>query len=224
MKIVKSLKITLAAATLFAVTACTASAPKQGSESAQSVIQPPVSIENSETAKNTPTPTPTPEATPTPVASPTSEGYKLGNGDTLRITVFGEPELSGEFQVDGTGMISMPLIGEINASGQSVRQVQRAMENLFKDGYLNNPRISAEVVNFRPFYILGEVSRPGEYPYTDGLTVLNAIATAQGYTYRANKKVIFVRGADEKEERQVRLTSTTPVNPGDTLRIGERLF
>ncbi len=226
MNVITSLKLAFAAGALLAVTACSTAATTRDVDAGSASIQPPVTM-------STPTPTPTPTATPASEsqtssfsrAKPTdSLGYKLGNGDTVRITVFGEPDLSGEFQVDGTGMISMPLIGEIEATGQSVRQVQRALEEQFRNGYLNNPRISAEVINFRPYYILGEVSRPGEYPYSDGLTILNAIATAEGYTYRANKKVIFVRGAGQKEEREVKLTSTTPVHPGDTLRVGERLF
>lgn len=225
MNVLGNLKIAFAAATLLTAAACATTAPAPTSEVAAdtTAIKPPVTLSNTNSAADSPAAPVTVPAVATKKPAD-SLGYKLGNGDTLRVTVFGEPNLSGEFQVDGTGMISMPLIGEISATGKSVRQVQRAMEKLFRDGYLNNPRISAEIINFRPYYILGEVSRPGEYPYSDGLTILNAIATAEGYTYRANKKVIFVRGAGEKEEREVRLTSTSAVNPGDTLRVGERLF
>ncbi len=181
-------------------------------------------------------PAPTPTVAPTPVAveatadaaplntASIADGYKLGNADRLRITVFGEPTLSGEFVVDGTGQISLPLIGEIHATGKTVREVQREYEGKLKDGYLNSPRVSAEVIDFRPYYILGEVGRPGEYPYQDGLTVLNAVATAGGFSYRANKKTVFVRGANATEEVAVPLTSSTQVTPGDTIRIGERLF
>lgn len=148
----------------------------------------------------------------------------LGNGDKLRITVFGEPELSGEYVVDGAGMISMPLIGEVETLGLTIREVQRKLEGLYQRGYLNNPKISAEVINFRPYYIMGEITKPGEYPFTSGLTVLNAIATAEGYTYRANKRVVFVRSSNATREREVRVTSSLMVQPGDTIRIGERLF
>ncbi len=150
--------------------------------------------------------------------------YALGSGDKVRITVFGEPELSGEFVVDGGGAISMPLIGEVNAAGLDIRQLQRRIETLFRNDYLKEPRVSAEILNYRPFYIMGEVNRPGEYPYTAGLTVLNAVATAQGFTYRANKKAVFVRGANAANENETPLTSSTMVQPGDTIRIGERLF
>ena len=151
--------------------------------------------------------------------------YLLGNGDRVRITVFGEPDLSGEFEVDGFGQVSVPLIGEVSAVNKTIRDLQRDLEARYRGGgYLLDPKISAEVVNYRPYYIMGEVNLPGEYPYISGLTVLNAVATAQGFTYRANKKVVFVRGANDTQEREVRLSSTLQVQPGDTVRIGERLF
>lgn len=150
--------------------------------------------------------------------------YRLGTGDKLRVIVFNEAELSGEFVVDGTGMVSLPLIGEVMASGLTVREFQRSVELALSDGYLNEPRVSAEVLNYRPFYILGEVNQPGTYPYSDGLTVLNAVATAQGFTYRANQKVVFIRRSGEAREQRYELKSTTLVTPGDTVRIAERLF
>jgi protein involved in polysaccharide export with SLBB domain len=153
-----------------------------------------------------------------------TEDYRLGSGDKLRIIVFDEPSLSGEFLVDGTGAVSLPLIGEIEASGKTVRELQRDIELALKDGYLNDPKVSAEVLNFRPFYILGEVNIPGTYPYTDGLTVLNAVATAGGFTYRANERVVYIRRAGELKEQPYKMTSSTPVRPGDTVRIGERIF
>lgn len=152
-------------------------------------------------------------------------GYNLGNGDRLRVTVFGEEDMSGEFLVDGTGQVSIPLVGEVPAAGRSVRDFQRTLETrLVEGGILLNPRVSAEVINFRPYYILGEVGLPGEYPYTDSLTVLNAVATAQGFSYRANKKTIGIRGIDDTEEQRVRLTPDLKVRPGDTIRVLERVF
>lgn len=150
--------------------------------------------------------------------------YKLGAGDQLRVTVFGEAELSGEYVLDGTGVVSMPLIGDVAALNLTVREFQRALEQSFANGYLRNPRVSAEVLNYRPFYILGEVRQPGEYPYTNGLTVLNAIATAGGFTYRANDNVVMIKGAEDSQEYRVRLEPTTKIMPGDTIRIVERFF
>lgn len=150
--------------------------------------------------------------------------YKLGSGDKIRVIVYGEPDLSGEFVVDGSGTISMPLVGEIEAAGQTIRTFQRALETSLLDGYLTDPRVSAEVLNFRPFYILGEIEEAGEYPYIIGLTVLNAIATAGGFTYRANKRQVFIKHAGASDEQAYDLEASTPVRPGDTLRIPERFF
>jgi polysaccharide export outer membrane protein len=90
--------------------------------------------------------------------------------------------------------------------------------------YLRAPNVSVEVANYRPFFILGEVQRPGTYPYSASLTVLNAVATAGGFTYRANRGRVFIRHANESREHSYPLTIATPVLPGDTVRIGERLF
>ena len=152
------------------------------------------------------------------------EEYRLGSGDKLRIIVFDELALSGEFLVDGSGMVSMPLIGEVQATGLTVREFQRGVETSLREGYLNDPKVSAEVLNFRPYYILGEVNKPGTYPFSDNLTVFNAVATAEGFTYRANQRVVYIRRAGETQEHQYQLTSTARVNPGDTVRIAERIF
>jgi len=157
-------------------------------------------------------------------ADPATAEYRLGAGDKVRVIVFDEPSLSGEFAVSGSGQVSLPLIGEINAMGVSVPEFQAEIERLLLDGYLKNPRVSVEVLNYRPFYILGEVKKPGEYPYTNGLTVMNAVARAEGFTYRANTKRVFIKRAGETQERETSLTSTTIVSPGDTVRIVERFF
>jgi protein involved in polysaccharide export with SLBB domain len=157
-------------------------------------------------------------------AAPHLFDYKLGAGDKLRIIVFGEDSLTGEFVVSGAGKIAFPLIGDIDAVGKTIPELQVALEEKLADGYLKMPKVSAEVLNYRPFYILGEVMKPGEYPYTNGLTVLNAVATAQGFTYRADTHKVFIRRAATKDEMPEPLTPTTPVEPGDTIRIGERFF
>ena len=150
--------------------------------------------------------------------------YKLGSGDQLRIIVFGEENLSGEFIIDNSGYVSMPLIGEIEAQRKSIREFQRSVEAKLLEGYLKDPRVSAEVLNFRPYYILGEVTTSGEYPFSGGLTVLNAVATAGGFTYRANTKVVYIKRAGEQNEVQYPLTVSTAVQPGDTIRVAERMF
>lgn len=162
---------------------------------------------------------------PAPVGTPVqSMDYLLGPADKVRVTVYGEPSLSGEFFVTGSGLMSLPLIGEIKAGGMTVGQFQLAVQKALSDGYLKDPRVSAEVLTFRPFYILGEVEKPGTYPYTSGLTVLNAVATAGGFTYRADKKNVWIKHMGETTENKSELTPSIIVAPGDTIRIGERFF
>jgi protein involved in polysaccharide export with SLBB domain len=169
-----------------------------------------------------PAPAPAGPSIATTASTPTV--YQLGTGDQIRISVFGQPDLSGQFVVDGTGAIALPLIGTIQAQGKSTTELEQTIYDRLIDGYVRDPQVSAEVINYRPFYILGEVSNPGEYPYTNNLTVLNAVASAGGFTYRANKRVVFIKSADANQEVTVTLDSTATVQPGDTIRIGERIF
>lgn len=150
--------------------------------------------------------------------------YRMGSGDKIRVITFGEEALTGEFSIGGSGMVSLPLIGEVKAAGLSVPEFQSQVEARLKEGYLKEPRVSVEVLNYRPFYILGEVEKPDTYPYTNGLTVLNAVATAGGFTYRANTKKVFIKRSDSTVEQEFPLTSQTLVAPGDTIRVGERFF
>lgn len=150
--------------------------------------------------------------------------YRLGSGDQVNINTFGEPTLSGTFPVQGSGMVSIPLVGEVRAQGLTTVEFARAVEDALRDGFLKDPKVSVDVTNYRPFYILGEVTKPGEYPYTNGLTVMNAVATANGFTYRANTHQVFIKRANDPIEHSVELTTTTMVEPGDTIRIKERYF
>ena len=157
-------------------------------------------------------------------APQTVSDYRLASADKVRIDVFGEDALGGEFVVNAEGKVALPLIGEVQAAGLTVAQLQDTVTQALRQGYLNQPRVTAQVLTYRPIYTLGEVNRPGEYPYVPDLTALNAVATAQGFTYRANTRRIFVRRAGSQVEEAQPLTADTRVSPGDTLRIGERYF
>ncbi|MDB5429089.1 MAG: periplasmic protein involved in polysaccharide export [Caulobacter sp.] len=168
-----------------------------------------------------------PVAAPAAPAAPATfepSDYVLGPGDKLRLIVFGEETLSGEFVIASNGTVALPLIGDVQAAGLTVRDFQGKVEDELRKGYLRDPRVSAEVLNYRPFYILGEVNKPGEYPYTNGLTVLNAIATAGGFTYRAKTNKAYIRRANETSERAYDMSSVLTVAPGDTIRIAERFL
>jgi polysaccharide export outer membrane protein len=150
--------------------------------------------------------------------------YRLGLGDKVRINVYGQPGLSGEYQVSGGGTVNMPLIGEVPAVDLTAKELEATLIARYGDGFLQNPSIVVEVYDFRPFFVLGEVERPGSYPAREGTTLLGAIATAGGYTYRANTKRIFIQRAGESTEYEVDPKSIISVNPGDVIRVAERYF
>lgn len=155
----------------------------------------------------------------------TGHEYKLGPGDKVRVTVFGEDALSGEFIVANNGAVAVPLIGEVTAGGLTPSAFQIAVqEKLTSSGMVKTPRVSTDVISYRPYYILGEVSKPGQYPYAVGLTMTKAVATAGGFTYRANNRIIYVTREGTTREIPVNLTAATTVGPGDTIRVGERYF
>jgi protein involved in polysaccharide export with SLBB domain len=159
-----------------------------------------------------------------PQAHNDSGVYRLGPGDKVRVTTFGETSLTGDFTVGPAGRVSLPLVGDIAATGLTSSEFQAAVETALRSGFLRDPKVSVEVITYRPFYILGEVQRPGEYPYTSALTVQRAVATANGFTYRANTKKVYIKHANSDEEKSYPLTASTPVSPGDTIRIVERFF
>ncbi|HEX3810655.1 MAG TPA: polysaccharide biosynthesis/export family protein [Rhizomicrobium sp.] len=158
------------------------------------------------------------------VRAPPKPGYLLATGDKVRVTVFGEDDLSGEFQLDGNGFISLPLIGQVHASGLTTDQLAGAITNDLREGYLNQPRVSVAISTYRPFYIIGQVNKPGEYPYVNDMTVLNAVAMGGGYTDAANETTVYVRGKDESDEHAVIADSTTQIHPGDVVRVQKSTF
>lgn len=157
-------------------------------------------------------------------SSRTVGDYQLDAGDKIRLSVFGEEDLSGEFVVSSAGTLSLPLAGDIPAKGRTIVEIQRAVEESLRSRYILNPQVSAEVLTYRPFYVLGEVNKPGTYPFAAGLTVLNAVATAGGFTYRADSRRVYIRRDTSLNEEVFALTSSLQVAPGDTLRIAERKF
>ena len=149
--------------------------------------------------------------------------YSLGSGDKLRVIVFGEENLSGEFDIGGSGTVALPLIGQVPAKGRTLSEFEDAVEARLRDGYLTNPRVSVEVLNYRPFYIYGEIASAGQYPYTSDMTILNAVAVAGGYTYRANTDRVYITRGDGAEVAYP-ASQAVKVLPGDIVRIPERFF
>ena len=152
-------------------------------------------------------------------AASVEDSYQLGTGDKVRVIVFGEEDLGGEFTIDGNGRISLPLIGDLAASGQTASMLEQQIETKLADGYVNNPRVSVEITTYRPFYVIGEVNHPGEYAYVNGMSALNAIALAGGYTQRSQESTIYIRRNGKPDEEAVSADQMTRIYPGDVIRV-----
>ena len=168
------------------------------------------------------------ESSPPPTASAQSadaglSGYKLGAGDRVRITVFGQQDLTGEYAIDGQGNLAFPLINQVKAGGLSGEQLAKSIEKGLSPDYIQNPNVSVEVIGYRPFYIVGEVQRPGSYPFVNGMAVINAVALAGGFTYRAREENFWIRRANTGLDK-VAAGPATPVFPGDVITVRERYF
>lgn len=153
-----------------------------------------------------------------------NQSYQLRAGETVQIITYGEETLTGEFSIGANGILSFPLVGNIKAAGLTPADLGVNIAAALAEGYVLNPQVNVEVKSYRPIYILGEVNKPGEYPYNPDMTVLAAIAKADGFTYRAQQKQIFIKRSDHPKEVKIMLGSNTRIYPGDTIRVMERFF
>lgn len=156
--------------------------------------------------------------------SEADEPYLLDSGDKLRVTVFGQTDLSGDFSVDGGGNIAIPLIPPVQARGLTTSELQAAIAASLGKTLLRNPNVSVQVMEFRPFFILGEVQKAGQYPYVSGMTVQSAVAIAGGFSYRANQDVVHITRKRGDRLVEMNVETSAPVRPGDTILVGERYF
>jgi protein involved in polysaccharide export with SLBB domain len=159
---------------------------------------------------------------PAPAAN--EAAYKLGPGDRIRINVFNHDELSGEYQLDSECRFSMPLIDVVEADDLNSAELEALLVAKIKPDYLVNPRIFIQLVTYRPYYLVGEVGGRGAFPYIAGMTYLKAVAIAGGFTYRAKKEYVFVVRADDPEQNEIKLSVNEKVQPGDIIRVAERIF
>jgi polysaccharide biosynthesis/export protein len=157
-------------------------------------------------------------------AASAHEPYTLDTGDRLRVIVFGQDSLSNTYAVDSVGHISMPLIGAIGAKGQSTKGLEQHIAGRLRAGFLREPKVSVEVEQYRPFFILGEVTTSGQYPFINGMTVQTAVAVAGGFQPRADRHVAVVTRTINGEVVSGKVPLETPVRPGDTITIRERYF
>lgn len=156
--------------------------------------------------------------------SPVSQQYRIAKGDKVKINTFGEDRFSGEFVVHGDGKITFPLFGGVPAAGSTSDELAVTIASRLAPDYLREPQVTAEVISFRPVHILGEVAKPGQYPYVEGMTMYALIAQAGGHSYRANRNYVYVRRDGYTAEHRIQVLSGTPVQPGDTIRIPQRIF
>ena len=149
---------------------------------------------------------------------------QLQPGEKIRVTVFGENSLSGEYQIDPSGFVSLPLAGTVKAAGLTRNDLAKELEASLRSSYLKDPKVTVSILEFRPFFILGEVEKPGSYPYSSGLNVMSAIATAGGTTYRASQSTVLIQHAGEGEMRAYDASKSIPILPGDIIQVPRRYF
>jgi len=153
------------------------------------------------------------------IASP-----KLQPGDKIRVTVYGEDKLGGDYQIDQSGQISLPLAGTVAAVGLTQAELEQALAKKFRSEYLKSPKVTVTIATLQPFYMMGEVQKPGEYPYRSGLNVLTAVAIAGGPTYHASRTTVEIQRRGETSMREYPISVSVPVLPGDVIRVPERYF
>ncbi len=160
---------------------------------------------------------------PEPVMRPYVATH-LQPGDRIKVTVYGEENLNGVYDIDPSGNVSLPLAGTVRATGRTKTELQREITAKYKSDYLQNPKVTVDVVNFRPFYVMGEVRNPGEYAYRGDLDVLSATTMAGGLTYRADRSTVLIKHPGEPNWTEYALAPTVIIGPGDLIRIPERYF
>jgi len=151
--------------------------------------------------------------------------YTLDSGDRLRIVVFGQDGLTNSYVVDASGDIAMPLIGSVVARGLTTDQLSQRLSDLLRQGFIREPHVAVEIEAYRPFFILGEVAQPGQYPYVANMTVETAVAIAGGFGPRGERKsVIISRNYGNGQILRFRTPITAQIQPGDTIQVQERWF
>jgi polysaccharide export outer membrane protein len=159
-----------------------------------------------------------------PLAASPAEAYRLGSGDEIRVSVFGFDALNGTYAVSDVGMVAIPLLGAVPVQGHSTDEVETILATILRSRDIApKASVSVQVQKYRPFYILGEVQKPGEFPYAPGMTILKAVSIAGGYTFRADTKQAIVTRSGAHPER-ARANPMDAIRPGDTILVPEAWF
>lgn len=159
------------------------------------------------------------------VTLPDPEPYRLDNGDKLRVTVFGQEALTGEYTVDGAGFLSMPLLGQVQARGSTAGELeQQISQRLVSESLLVSPSVNVQILTYRPFFILGEVNQPGQFTYIENMTVLTAVAVGGGFTHRASTDTFTITRKIGNKVIEARAQRNTVLQPGDVVYVHERIL
>ncbi|TPQ36819.1 sugar transporter [Bradyrhizobium guangdongense] len=161
---------------------------------------------------------------PMPVAARHDASYRLDAGDKLRVVVYGQEGLTNTYAIDAGGSITLPLIGAVPARGRTTAGLAADIAARLRNGYIREPSVAVEIESYRPFFILGEVTAPGQYPYVPNMTVESAVAIAGGFSPRAKRDVVTITHNDAGGSMRMVVPLGTPVGPGDTVFVGERWF
>jgi polysaccharide export outer membrane protein len=161
-------------------------------------------------------------AGPTPVAYDNS--YRLDAGDKLRVVVYGQDGLTNSYAIDAGGSITMPLIGAVPARGKTPAGLASEITGRLRNGYIRDPSVAVEIESYRPFFILGEVAAPGQYPYVPNMSVESAVAIAGGFSPRAKRDQVTLTHTDSSGPARMIVPLGTPISPGDTVLVSERWF
>ena len=157
-------------------------------------------------------------------AAAEDSGYLLGTGDRIKVAVFNEENLSGDFDVDNAGLVRLPMIGTTRVGGLTAHGAEDVITQRLAAGYLTTPRVTVTVINTRPFFILGEVNKPGEYPSTANMNALTAVALAGGFTGHAASSTVYIQRQGQTAEREYPADQRTKIYPGDVVRVDDTVF
>jgi polysaccharide export outer membrane protein len=160
----------------------------------------------------------------TPLPASYDRQYRLDAGDKLRVVVYGQEGLTNSYAIDAGGAITMPLIGSVAARGLTPSGLASHIAARLRDGYIREPSVAVEIETYRPFFILGEVAAPGQYPYVPNMSVESAVAIAGGFSSRAKRDAVTLTHTDQQGAIRTVVPLGTPLSPGDTVLVGERWF
>jgi polysaccharide export outer membrane protein len=187
-------------------------------------VQPRVDLDTIAYGQSYAAPAPIPVAYTAPAPAGYDGAYQLDAGDRLRVVVYGQEGLTNTYAIDAGGSITLPLIGSVPARGRSPAGLAAEISAKLRRGYIREPSVAVEVESYRPFFILGEVAAPGQYPYVPNMTVESAIAIAGGFSPRALRDRVTLTHTDGSGAARVVVPLGTAISPGDTVLVGERWF